>query len=193
VVLTANVATTRTTRRVNVIDRRSVWVRMDWVVVTSGAALLAVGTLLVWSATASNEALTGGDSTMYVAKHLTNVAIGLVLAALIASADHRWVRIWAPIVYLAAIVGLALVLSPFGAVINGSRSWILIGLTGRGSGIAQGELGVTRLERQADGVLKCRCECRVELEGALVRRKPFVGRDSPIRPHVRVHLAQQVP
>jgi len=64
---------------------------------------------------------------MYVAKHLTNVAIGLVLAALIASADHRWVRIWAPIVYLAAIVGLALVLSPFGAVINGSRSWILIG------------------------------------------------------------------
>ena len=74
-VLTANVATTRSTRRVNVIDRRSVWVRMDWVVVTSGAALLAVGTLLVWSATASNEALTGGDSTMYVAKHLTNVAI----------------------------------------------------------------------------------------------------------------------
>ena len=68
---------------------------------TSGAALLAVGTLLVWSATASNEALTGGDSTMYVAKHLTNVAIGLVLAVLIASADHRWVRIWAPIVYLA--------------------------------------------------------------------------------------------
>jgi rod shape determining protein RodA len=127
VVLTANVATTRSTRRVNVIDRRSVWVRMDWVVVTSGAALLAVGTLLVWSATASNEALTGADSTMYVAKHLTNVAIGLALAALIASADHRWVRIWAPIVYLAAIVGLALVLSPFGAVINGSRSWILIG------------------------------------------------------------------
>ena len=126
-VLTASVATSRTTRRVNVTDRRSVWVRMDWVVVLSGAALLAVGTLLVWSATASNEALTGGDSTMYVAKHLTNVAIGLVLAALIASADHRWVRIWAPIVYLAAIVGLALVLSPFGAVINGSRSWILIG------------------------------------------------------------------
>ena len=31
VVLTANVATTRTTRRVNVVDRRSVWVRMDWI------------------------------------------------------------------------------------------------------------------------------------------------------------------
>jgi rod shape determining protein RodA len=126
-VATATVATTRTTRRVNVTDRRSVWVRMDWVVVFSGVALLAVGTMLVWSATASNEALTGGDSTMYVAKHLTNIAIGLVLAALIASADHRAVRIWAPLVYLAAIVGLGLVLSPFGAVINGSRSWLLIG------------------------------------------------------------------
>jgi rod shape determining protein RodA len=100
---------------------------MDWVVVLSGTALLAVGTLLVWSATAGNEALTGGDSTAYVAKHLTNIAIGLVLALLVASTDHRWVRIWAPLVYLGAVVGLGLVLSPFGAVINGSRSWILIG------------------------------------------------------------------
>src|SRR6476659_9347175 len=125
-VMTATVSTTRTSRRVNVTESRSVWRRMDWVVVLSGTALLAVGTLLVWSATAGNEALTGGDSTAYVAKHLTNIAIGLVLALLVASTDHRWVRIWAPLVYLGAVVGLGLVLSPFGAVINGSRSWILI-------------------------------------------------------------------
>ena len=46
---------------------------------------------------------------------------------MVAATDHRWVRIWAPVVYLGAIVGLALVLSPLGAVINGSRSWIVVG------------------------------------------------------------------
>jgi len=86
-----------------------------------------LGSALVWSATASNEALTGGDSTAYVSKHVANIAIGGVLAYLVAATDHRWVRIWAPSVYVGAIAGLALVLSPLGAVINGSRSWILVG------------------------------------------------------------------
>src|SRR5262245_12992447 len=126
-VMTATVSTTRTTRRVNVTESRALWMRLDWVVVLASTALLCLGTLLIWSATASNEALTGGDSTAYVAKHLTNIGIGIVLALLVASTDHRWVRIWAPLVYLGAVVGLVLVLSPAGAVIKGSRSWILIG------------------------------------------------------------------
>ena len=63
-VMTATVATTRTTRRVNVTESRS-----DLAADGLGArraaagALLVLGTLLVWSATAHNEALTGGDST----------------------------------------------------------------------------------------------------------------------------------
>ena len=124
---TAAVATTRTSRRVNVTERRSTWKRLDWVVVLSTGALLAVGSLLVWSATANNDALTGGNASEYVTKHLANVAIGVTLAFMVAATDHRWVRIWAPVVYIGAIVGLALVLSPMGAVINGSRSWIYLG------------------------------------------------------------------
>jgi len=46
---------------------------------------------------------------------------------MVAAIDHRWVRLWAPVIYLGAIVGLALVLSPMGSVVNGSRSWIMIG------------------------------------------------------------------
>jgi rod shape determining protein RodA len=124
---TSAVSTTRASRRIHVTDTRSTWARLDWVVVGSAAALLAMGSLLVWSATANNVALTGGDGLQFVVKHLTNIAIGLVLAALIAATDYRWVRIWAPVVYLGGVVGLAVVLSPLGAVINGSRSWILIG------------------------------------------------------------------
>ncbi|MBA2560173.1 MAG: rod shape-determining protein RodA [Propionibacteriales bacterium] len=114
-------------RRIHVTDSRSTWQRLDWVVLASTALLLVVGSLLVWSATASNAALTGGDTTLFLAKHVTNIAIGGVLAVLIAATDHRWVRIWAPVVYLGGVAGLGLVLSPLGAVINGSRSWILVG------------------------------------------------------------------
>jgi rod shape determining protein RodA len=121
--------TTRATRRVNVVDRRGVWRRMDWLLVASTCALLAVGSVLVWSATDGNPALTGGDGTAYLAKHLTNIGIGVALAWGVAATDHRWVRIWTPVVYVGAIAGLALVLSPLGAAINGSRSWILIGGT----------------------------------------------------------------
>jgi rod shape determining protein RodA len=125
--MTSAISTTRMTRRIHVTDSRSTWQRLDWLVVVSTAALLVAGSLLVWSATASNEALTGGNGSFYLVKHVINVAIGLVLAALIAATDHRWVRIWAPVVYLGGVLGLVVVLSPLGAVINGSRSWILIG------------------------------------------------------------------
>jgi len=126
-VTTLATATTRTSRRIHVTESRATWQRLDWLVVSSAAVLLVGGSLLVWSATASNEALRGGDSSPYIVRHLTNIALGLPLAALVAAIDHRWVRIWAPVVYLGGIVGLALVLSPLGAVINGSRSWILVG------------------------------------------------------------------
>ncbi len=126
-VMTAASTTTRTSRRVHVDDTRRLWQRMDWLLLSAVGMLLAFGSLLVWSATANNDALTGGDSTAYLTKHASNIAIGLLLAFLFAATDHRWIRIWAPFVYLGATVGLGLVLSPLGTVINGSRSWILIG------------------------------------------------------------------
>jgi len=128
-VTATTVVTTRATRRVNVTDTRTSWQRMDWTLVFATSALLVMGSALVWSATSGNEALTGGDSTALVRKHIVNIGLGLVLAALVAVTDHRWVRIWTPVVYLGAVVGLVLVLSPVGAVINGSRSWIMVGGT----------------------------------------------------------------
>jgi rod shape determining protein RodA len=45
---------------------------------------------------------------------------------MVAATDHRWVRILAPLVYVASIAGLLLVLA-MGSTINGSRSWIQVG------------------------------------------------------------------
>ena len=45
---------------------------------------------------------------------------------MVMATDHRWVRILAPLVYLASVVGLVLVLAA-GTTINGSRSWLQLG------------------------------------------------------------------
>jgi rod shape determining protein RodA len=88
--------------------------------------LLVLGSLLVWSATSARDDLTDGDPTAYLRKQLVNVAIGLVLMVMVLATDHRWVRILAPLVYLASVGGLVLVLTS-GTTINGSRSWIQLG------------------------------------------------------------------
>jgi len=100
--------------------------RLDWVLMSSAAALLAVGALLVWSATSARDDLTGGDPSSFFKRHLVNIAIGVVLAVMVAATDHRWVRILTPLVYAASLLGLALVLV-MGSTINGSRSWIQLG------------------------------------------------------------------
>ena len=100
--------------------------RVDWALLLATAALLVVGTFLVWSATAQRDTLTEGDPQAYLRRHLVNIAIGVVLAVLVAATDHRWVRILAPAVYVGSLIGLALVFV-MGSTINGSRSWIVLG------------------------------------------------------------------
>jgi rod shape determining protein RodA len=99
---------------------------IDWVLMLATGAILVIGTLLVWSSTSANTALTHDDPTAYLKKHLVNVAIGLVLFLVVLATDHRWVRILAPLVYVGSVIGLALVLV-MGTTINGSRSWLMLG------------------------------------------------------------------
>ena len=100
--------------------------RLDWTLLMAAASLVVIGTVLVWSATSDKTALTDGDPQAFLRRHLVNIAIGAVLGALVAATDHRWVRILAPVVYAASLVGLVLVLV-MGTTINGSRSWLVLG------------------------------------------------------------------
>ncbi len=100
--------------------------RIDWILLLAVLALVTLGTLLVWSATTHREDLTGGDTTAFLRKQLVNIAIGLVLMVIVIAIDHRLVRIVAPFVYFASIIGLVLVLT-MGSTINGSRSWLQLG------------------------------------------------------------------
>ena len=100
--------------------------RLDWMLMAAVLVLCTLSALLVWSATAHRDSLTGGDSTAYLRHQVVNIAIGLVLLVLVVATDHRWVRIITPLVYLLSLVGLVLVLVS-GETINGSRSWLDLG------------------------------------------------------------------
>ncbi|CUR55874.1 Rod shape-determining protein RodA [metagenome] len=99
---------------------------LDWLLMFAATTLVALGSLLVWSATSTRADLTGGDPNAYLRKQLVNVAIGVVLMVAVMATDHRWVRILAPLAYLASVAGLVMVLVA-GSTINGSRSWLQVG------------------------------------------------------------------
>jgi rod shape determining protein RodA len=103
---------------------RSAVRQMDCALLVSVALLSVIGALLVWSSTRTWAA---GSPTGLVNKHLLNLVIGWVLFAVVATADARKLQVYAPLAYLAALVTLGLVLTPLGATINGSHSWILLG------------------------------------------------------------------
>ncbi|MFC7330022.1 rod shape-determining protein RodA [Marinactinospora rubrisoli] len=99
--------------------------RLDLPLVSAVAGLCVIGLLLVWASTVDD-----GDpvaSLGFVRRHLMHLAIGAVVCAAVAAVDYRVPRAYAPVIFVLAAVGLALVLTPLGAVINGSRSWIVIG------------------------------------------------------------------
>jgi rod shape determining protein RodA len=100
---------------------------LNWILLVAVLALCTLGTLLVWSATATNGLNT---SDPYLSKNILNIAIGLVLMAGVSMLDYRQLRQYAPIVLAASCLGLVFVLLPLGSLtapVNGSKSWISLG------------------------------------------------------------------
>jgi len=99
---------------------------MDWVLIAAVLALALIGTLLVWSATRAGLEQAGGNPNTYLEKQLLNVAIGLALLIAVSLINYRILRMYTPLVYAAACLGLLVVLSPLGATVNGAHSWIAL-------------------------------------------------------------------
>jgi len=97
--------------------------KLDWILILAVLALTCIGTLLVWAATD-----TTGPSAHdpFLTKQLLNVAIGIVLMAGVSMLDYRQLRLYSPIVLVVSCLGLLVVLTPFGTIVNGARSWIAL-------------------------------------------------------------------
>jgi rod shape determining protein RodA len=121
--MTRSVAARRPSLIRRAVGEHSMVRRMDGLMLVAVAGLSVIGTLLVWSSTRT----WAPGSTGLVKKHLLNEVIGVVLCAIVAMVDHRAMRAYAPLVFVMSLVGLGLVITPLGATINGSHSWILLG------------------------------------------------------------------
>jgi len=97
----------------------------DRVLTFSVAALLLIGTLLVWAATKSWFASQNLDPQYYLKRHIVNILIGGLLAYLTTLIDYRLLRAYTPIVWGLAVLGLTAVIIPgIGTTVNGARAWI---------------------------------------------------------------------
>lgn len=96
------------------------YVRTDWGLFIAALGLSLIGAVLVWSSTHTTLGMA------LTARHLINTALGVTVALVVVRIDVKWLRAAAPWIYLAGIAGLALVLTPVGDEVNGSRSWLFL-------------------------------------------------------------------
>ncbi len=108
-------------------SRSSIFHGFDPVLTAAVAALLVMGTLLVYAATRDWYARNGLDPQYYLKRHVINIAIGVLLAYGTTVIDYRLLRAYTPIFWGLGVLGLVIVLIPgLGSTVNGARAWIAL-------------------------------------------------------------------
>jgi rod shape determining protein RodA len=96
---------------------------LDPVLLLVVVALMGASLLLVYSATHRSLEAIGADPGLYLKRQATFAALGLVVVLVAASFDYRFLKVYAGMIYLAAIVLLVLVRTPLGTAVKGSQRW----------------------------------------------------------------------
>jgi cell division protein FtsW len=104
----------------------------DQALVTVVGALLALGLIMVYSASVAlpdNPKFANYSPTFFLSRHLLSLAIGLVVALAVVQVPMAFWEKHAPLIFVLALVMLVAVLLPFiGKVVNNSRRWIPMGI-----------------------------------------------------------------
>jgi len=107
--------------------RVSIFAGFDPILTAAVAALLIIGTLLVYAATRDWYATNNLDPEYYLKRHVINILIGTLLAWGTTIIDYRLLRAYTPIVWGLGVLGLIIVLIPgLGDEINGATAWIAL-------------------------------------------------------------------
>jgi cell division protein FtsW len=102
--------------------------RLDPVVLGCALALLAIGLVMVASASIAVADRTVGSPFYYLLRQAAYVGIGLFLGALIVSIPLRFWQVNGPALFMGALLLLVAVLMPgLGRQVNGSQRWLAIG------------------------------------------------------------------
>ena len=100
---------------------------LDPALLLSTLCLAAYGGLMIFSASSSKLEDAGADPATYVKRQIVYAAAGVVLLLVVSFFDYRHLKALAPILYGATFVGLLIVLTPLGSVVNGASRWIDLG------------------------------------------------------------------
>jgi len=100
----------------------------DFILITVTLTLLAVGLIMVYSASAVWADYKFDDSFYFVKRQMLFAGVGIIAMFFIMNVDYWSWRTWAKVMLIVCFVLLLLVLIPgIGTVRNGSRSWIGVG------------------------------------------------------------------
>lgn len=99
---------------------------LDWLLVLAVIAASLLGLAMIYSASFTNHALTGGDRFFFVRRQVMWLGVGLVLALLCVYIDYRRLARWDRWIYALVVLGL-LVVAAKGEAAGGAARWIGLG------------------------------------------------------------------
>jgi len=99
------------------------WRSYDWYLLVAAGVLSVAGSVLVWSASKADLAVSAGDPLYFFKRHLLNLAIGLVLGIAVSRIAYPQLRAYTPVLYVLSVLGLVAVLL-VGVTIAGAKAWI---------------------------------------------------------------------
>jgi len=89
--------------------------------------LLAVGTIVLFSASAPTAYNETKDVFSYLKKHLIFLGVGLIVMFFASIISMKIIRKYSWLIYAIGVVGLLIVFSPLGIEVNGARRWVALG------------------------------------------------------------------
>lgn len=101
-------------------------VGMDWLLLGIVLALMALGTIMAYSASVHLALTVHGDMTVFLRKHLIHVSASLLALVVMLRVPYQALRSWAYAGIVASLGMLALVLQ-YGKVVNKARRWLVVG------------------------------------------------------------------
>ncbi len=112
-------------RKKQLAKEKVVYKSFDFILFITVLLLLALGIIMVLSASSPSSLATTGSSYTYVLKQLLSAMIGIVAMIILSKVDYKTYSKFYKISYIASIVILLLVLVPgLGRTVNGARRWI---------------------------------------------------------------------
>lgn len=105
---------------------RRYWRNLDWPLILAVLALIAIGIVIIYSASHSQLIAAGLSPFFYVKRQLIALALGIVLAGIIVSIDYRAWKRWTRVIYISNLLLLTGVLV-IGQRVFGSQRWVRVG------------------------------------------------------------------